>query len=397
MPSAKPRFPFHSTALFYNPGRRIAPMVMCILFMLLLVNTAPAQQKKRETQPAKAEEAAVTNEEAAKLEAVVTTDAGTFRFEFYPDKAPKHVQQFIRLARSGYYDGSAFHRAISRAVIQGGDPLLKKATTPKDLWGTGGLNMLAEEISDVKHVRGTVSTVRIPGKAGSDGAQFFITLYPIAQYDGQYSAFGQVNEGLEVVEKISVAQTDAQQRLQTPVKIISVKIEPKKVEPFKDATVDQLRREVLLRTTLGDITLEMDPSIAPEHVRNFLKLVQTGWYNHTEFHRVIPGFVIQGGVGASRADGARHPADRWVHNLKPEFSKLQHTRGVLSMARGDADDSATTSFFIVLGTAPHLDNKYTIFGRVLDGTETMDKIESAPRNGEHPVQRIELIEAIIKP
>jgi cyclophilin family peptidyl-prolyl cis-trans isomerase len=374
-----------------------ASAVIAILLLIALINISSAQQKKRDTQPAKAEELAVTVEEAAKLEAVVTTDLGSFRLEFYPDKAPKHVQQFIKLARSGYYDGSAFHRAISRAVVQGGDPLLKKATTPKELWGTGGLNMLAEEFNDVKHVRGTVSTVRIPNKAGSDGAQFFITLYPVTQYDGQYTAFGQVNEGLEIVEKISLAPADAQQRLQTPVKIISVKIEPKKTEPFKDASVDQLRKEVLLRTSLGDITLEMDPSVAPEHVRNFLKLVQTGWYNNTEFHRIIPGFVIQGGVGATRAEGARHSADRWVHNLKPEFSKLLHSRGVLSMARGDAEDSASTSFFIMLGAAPHLDNKYTIFGRVLDGLEIMDKIESAPRNGERPVQRIELIEAIIKP
>jgi cyclophilin family peptidyl-prolyl cis-trans isomerase len=370
---------------------------MIIMLLMGFIYSSPAQQKKRDTQPVKAEEAAVTVEEAAKLEAVVTTDLGSFRFEFYPGKAPKHVQQFIKLARSGYYDGSAFHRAIPRAVVQGGDPLLKKATTSKELWGTGGLNMLAEELNDVKHIRGTVSTVRIPNKAGSDGAQFFITLYPIAQYDGQYTAFGQVNEGLEIVEKISLAPTDAQQRMQTPVKIVSVKIEPKKTEPFKDASLDQLRREVLLRTSLGDITLEMDPSVAPEHVRNFLKLVQTGWYNNTEFHRIIPGFVIQGGVGATRAEGTRHSADRWVHNLKPEFSKLLHSRGVLSMARGDAEDSASTSFFIMLGAAPHLDNKYTIFGRVLDGLEIMDKIESAPRNGERPVQRIELIEAIIKP
>jgi cyclophilin family peptidyl-prolyl cis-trans isomerase len=386
--------PRSQVALKQAPG---ASAVLAILLVMALVSVSFAQQKKRDSQPAKAEEAAVSVGEAAKLEAVVTTDLGSFRFEFYPDKAPKHVQQFIKLARSGYYDGSAFHRAIPRAVIQGGDPLLKKAATSKELWGTGGLNMLAEELNDVKHIRGTVSTVRIPNKAGSDGAQFFITLYPIAQYDGQYTAFGQVNEGLEIVEKISLAQTDTQQRMQTPVKIISVKIEPKKTEPFKDASVDQLRREVLLRTSLGDITLEMDPSVAPEHVRNFLKLVQTGWYNNTEFHRIIPGFVIQGGVGGTRVEGARHSADRWVHNLKPEFSKLMHSRGVLSMARGDAEDSASTSFFIMLGAAPHLDNKYTIFGRVLDGLETLDKIESAPRNGERPVQRIELIEAIIKP
>jgi cyclophilin family peptidyl-prolyl cis-trans isomerase len=397
MLNAKPRFPFDSLSAFHIKLTRLTSILAVALLLLCASNHSSAQQKKRETQPAKTESAEVTAEEAVKLEAVVTTDFGTFRFEFFPDKAPKHVQQFIKLARSGYYDGSAFHRAIQRAVVQGGDPLLKKPATPKDLWGTGGLNMLAEEFSDVKHVRGTVSTVRIPGKAGSDGSQFFITLYPITQYDGQYTAFGQVNEGIDVVEKISLTQTDAQQRTLTPVKIISIKIEPKKVEPFKDATVDQLRKEVLLRTSLGDITLEMDPSVAPEHVRNFLRLVETGWYNKTEFHRIVPGFVVQGGFGATRAGGAPHPADRYVRNLKPEFSKLLHTRGVLSMARGEAEDSASTSFFMMLGTATNLDNKYTIFGRVLDGLEVLDQIESAPRNGERPVQRIELIEAVIKP
>ena len=397
MPNAEPRLPVDSTATWHKRLIRFFSMSAVLLSLLFASNPTLAQQKKRDTQGAKAESVGVTSEEAMKLEAVVTTDLGAFRFEFFPEKAPKHVQQFIRLARSGYYDGSAFHRAIPRAFVQGGDPLLKKPATPKDLWGTGGLNLLAEEFSDVKHIRGTVSTARIPGKAGSDGAQFFITLYPIPQYDGEYSAFGQVNEGIDIVDKISLTQTDAQQRTLTPVKIISVKIEPKKVAPFKDATVDQLRREVLLRTSLGDITLEMDPSVAPEHVRNFLRLVETGWYNNTEFHRIVPGFVIQGGFGASRTGGAPHPADRWVHNLKPEFSKLLHTRGVLSMARGEAEDSASTSFFIMLGTATHLDNKYTIFGRVLDGLEILDKIESAPRNGERPTQRIELLEAVIKP
>src|ERR1700744_1275570 len=89
----------------------------------------------------------------ADLEAVVTTDLGPFRFEFAPDKAPKHVEQFIRLARDGYYDGSAFHRVVMNGIIQGGDPLLKNPGTPRNLWGTGGLNMLPAELSDMKHER----------------------------------------------------------------------------------------------------------------------------------------------------------------------------------------------------------------------------------------------------
>lgn len=387
-------FSFYSRSVI-----KIVRSTAFIVFVLLLLSPSPlAQQKKRDTTAAKAEAENITLEEAAKLEAVVTTELGSFRFEFYPDKAPKHVLNFIKLARQGYFDGSAFHRVIERAFIQGGDPLLKNPATPKERWGTGGLNLVADEITDIKHVRGTVSAARIPGKPNSGGAQFFITLYPIEQFDGQYSAFGMVNEGIEVVEKISLVEADQTTHLtNTPVKIISVKIEPKKTEPFKDATLDQLRREVLLRTSLGDITLEMDPTTAPEHVRNFLKLVQSGWYNGTAFHRVVPGFVIQGGFGYTRQSGKNHAADRWVHNLKPEFSKLPHIRGVLSMARSDAEDSASTSFFIMLGTASHLDNKYTIFGKVIGGFETLDKIEAAPRNGEKPVERIELIEAVIKP
>jgi peptidyl-prolyl cis-trans isomerase B (cyclophilin B) len=239
--------------------------------------------------------------------------------------------------------------------------------------------------------------VRVPGKANSGGAQFFICASPQPQLDGQFSAFGQVTEGIEVVDKISLASADAQQRTVTPVKITSIKIEPKKEEPFKNASVDQMRKDVLLRTSLGDITLTMDPDLAPEHVRNFLKLVESGWYDHTAIHRIAPGFVIQAGLGATRAGGASHSADRWVHNLKGEFSQEKHIRGVLSMARANDPDSASTSFFIVLGPAPHLDNKYSIFGRVLDGFDVLDQIEKLPRDGETPRVRVEIIEAIIKP
>jgi len=366
---------------------------LCVVLLMFSTYALP-QQKKRDAQPTQPD---ATLEEASQLEAVITTDVGVIRFEFLPNKALKHSQQFIRLARAGFYDGSAFHRVIPRGIIQGGDPLLKEPQTARERWGTGALNQIADEFTDIKHSRGIVSTVRVPGQANSGGAQFFICSSPQPQLDGQFSAFGQVSEGIDVVDRISVAPTDNNGLTVTPVKIISIRIERKKLEPFKDATVDQLRRDVLLHTSLGDITLEMDPSLAPEHVRNFLKLVESGWYDHTAFHRIVPGFVIQGGVGSSRTDNKPHHADKWVHKLKGEFSRSAlHLRGVLSMARTSDPDSADTSFFIVLGPAPHLDGKYTIFGKVIDGLETIELIEKAARNGEAPVQRIELIEAVIK-
>ena len=134
------------------------------------------------------------------MEAVITTDMGTIRFEFASDKAPKHVDQFIRLTRQGYYDGSAFFRVVANGIVQGGDPLLKNPKTPRNLWGTGGLNLLAGEYSDLKHERGVVSTVRIPDKPNSDGAQFFICVSPQTALDGKFSAFGRVTEGMDVVD-----------------------------------------------------------------------------------------------------------------------------------------------------------------------------------------------------
>src|SRR5579872_1852462 len=145
---------------------------------------------------------------AADLEAVVTTEMGVFRFEFAPGKAPKHVQQFLKLARESYYDGSAFHRVVAGGIIQGGDPLLKNPKTPRNLWGTGGLNLLPAEFSDLKHERGVVSTVSIPNKADSDGSQFFVCIAPQPPLDGHFSAFGRVTEGMDVVERISQVPVD---------------------------------------------------------------------------------------------------------------------------------------------------------------------------------------------
>jgi peptidyl-prolyl cis-trans isomerase B (cyclophilin B) len=175
-----------------------------------------------------------------------------------------------------------------------------------------------------------------------------------------------------------------------------VTIEKKKVEPFLTATLDEMRKTVTLKTTLGSLKIEMEPDWAPNHVRSFLKLVSTGWYNNTAFHRLDKGFVVQGGMGNTRAGSPAHPADRWVRPLKAEFrDDVKHDRGIVSMAHGDDPDSATTSFFLVLGPAPHLDGKFTAFGRVVAGMEVLDAFEKEEVDGETPKRRLELIEATI--
>ena len=334
----------------------------------------------------------------ADLEAVVTTDLGSFRFEFAPDKAPKHVDAFIKRAREGYYDGSAFFRVFLNGVIQGGDPLLKDPKTPKNLWGTGGLNLLKGEISDMKHDRGTISTVRIPTQPDSDGAQFFVCVVPQPSLDNQYTIFGRVTEGMDVVEHISQVPTGEGDLTEKPVRILKVTIEKKKVEPFANATIDELRRTVTLKTTLGTIKIQMQPDWAPNHVRRFLMLTQTGWYNGTAFHRLVKGFVVQGGMADKRSSGPAHPADRWVQPLKPEFrSDMKHVRGIVSMARTNDPNSATTSFFLVLGDASHLDGQYSAFGKIVEGMDVLDAFEKEEVEGETPKRRLEIIEAAIDP
>jgi cyclophilin family peptidyl-prolyl cis-trans isomerase len=330
----------------------------------------------------------------SEVEAVVTTEAGVIRLEFAPEKAPKHVAQFLKLAAEGYYDGSGFHRMVANGMIQGGDPLLKNPKTARNLWGSGGLGMLPAEFSDMKHERGVVSTVSIPGKPDSDGAQFFICAGPQAALDGKYSAFARVTEGMDVVEKISQTPVDKDGVAEKPVRIVKVTIERKKVEPYLTATIEELRKTVTLKTTLGTIRIRMEPDWAPNHVRNFLKLVSTGWYNGTGFHRIVKDFVVQGGMPDSRVDGKGHPADRWVHPLKAEFrTDVKHVRGIVSMARTEDPDSAMTSFFLMLAPAPHLDGQYTAFGTIVEGIEVLEKFEKEEVDGETPRRRLEIVEA----
>ena len=146
----------------------------------------------------------------------------------------------------------------------------------------------------------------------------------------------------------------------------------------------------MLDTSAGPIAIEFFPDKAPAHVRQFLRLAQAGVYNGMAFHRVAPGFVIQTGALNTRAAPLTEKQQKLVHNMAPEFNDTKHVKGIVSMARGDAPDSATTSFFICTGASTALDGQYTAFGRVVDGMAAVDAIEKSPREGETPTARIEL-------
>jgi peptidyl-prolyl cis-trans isomerase B (cyclophilin B) len=335
----------------------------------------------------------LTLDQTKNKQAVLDTSAGTIVIQLLPEAAPNHVGYFIKLAREGAYNGTVFHRAVKLGIIQGGDPL-SKDPAKRALYGSGGLGVLKAEPNPETHTRGAVSAVLQPGKPDSAGSQFFICIAEQPTLDGQYTVFGRVVEGLDIAETISQGATDAEGRLNDRVEIKSVTIRdtpPPEAVPFATETPQELARwHAVLETTMGAITVEFLPDKAPEHVRNFLRLSKLGAYDGTNFHRVVPNFVIQAGAMNSRRGKPTEKQQKAIGTLQPEFNDTLHVKGVLSMARGADPASASTSFFICTGPAASLDGKYTAFGRVIDGMPVVDAIEKTPLNGEEPTTRVEI-------
>jgi peptidyl-prolyl cis-trans isomerase B (cyclophilin B) len=138
--------------------------------------------------------------------AVIKTTEGEMVIRFWPDVAPRTVENFKQLARKGFYDGTAFHRIVKGFMVQGGDPLTKDESA-EDLWGTGDPGYkIPAEFNDRPHVRGVISMARAQ-QPDSAGSQFFICLADARFLDGQYTAFGELIDGDEVLEKIGAAET----------------------------------------------------------------------------------------------------------------------------------------------------------------------------------------------
>jgi peptidyl-prolyl cis-trans isomerase B (cyclophilin B) len=326
----------------------------------------------------------------APRQAVVETSAGTFVIELAPDLAPNQVAHFTKLAEEGAYEGTTFHRMVKFGIVQAGDPI-SKDPEKRSQYGTGGLNVVKAEARAAKMTRGSVAAVLVPGRPDSAGAQFFVAVVDQPGLDGQYTVFGRIWDGIEVVQRISATPVDATGLATERVEIRRISLRDTPPEPFVSESAAELSAyRAVLETASGPITIELLADRAPNHVRQFLRLAQAGVYDGMAFHRVAPGFVIQTGAVSSRATPLTERQQKLVVNLQPEFSDIKHVKGVVSMARGDDPASATTSFFICTGPSAALDGQYTVFGRVIDGMAAVDAIEAVPRTGETPNTRVEL-------
>lgn len=160
-----------------------------------------------------------------------------------------------------------------------------------------------------------------------------------------------------------------------------------------DKPVEAKSPKAVIKTKFGDMEIKFFPEKAPKHVESFIALAKSGYYNGTIFHRVIPGFMIQGGDPNTKDPskpetyGMGGPSTK----LKAEFNDIPHRRGILSMARTNDPNSAGSQFFVVVKDSNFLDGQYTVFGEVVTGMDVADKIVSLPRNTRDlPSERVEI-------
>ena len=315
-------------------------------------------------------------------------DYGVIELELYHDVAPITVENFVSLVCDGFYDGLKFHRVVNGFMIQGGDPKGNgtggSENTIKGEFALNGFN------NTLSHERGVISMARSSQSYDSASSQFFIChdSETCAQLDGQYAAFGKVVEGMDIVDDIAeVTVVFNSYGTEKSVPSVDIFIDYVIVTGTHDRdgddaadgnTMDTKSEEELYADPIkvemsiedhGIITLELYPNLAPITVQNFVDLANDGYYDGADFHRIIEDFMIQGGAG----DGS-------AKTIKGEFTTngvynpLKHERGVISMARTNVPDSASSQFFIVHEDSPHLNGQYAAFGKVIEGIEVVDSV-----------------------
>jgi len=167
-------------------------------------------------------------------------------------------------------------------------------------------------------------------------------------------------------------------------------------EPFDGASVEKMASNcVTLETELGAIEIALMPEVAPESVRNFLNLAATGAFDTTTFSRTVKNFVIQGGNLTTSEKWSVELQKRMGRTIPDEPGLVKHVRGIVSMARTDEPNSATTHFFILVGPGPHLDSKFSAFGTVTKGMEVADAINQAPAEDEKPEKPVKINRVVV--
>lgn len=392
-------------------------------------------------------------------------DYGTIKFRLFPEYADKACENFVELAKRGYYDGLTFHRVIKDFMIQGGDPL-GTGMGGESTWGgtfDGGSD------AHLAHVPGALAYAHAQQPEGASptggaGSQFYIVTgsldigddllsyyeqngYSFSEkqkaiykevggvpfLDGNYTVFGQVIDGLDVLFNIQYVATDSNDKpLGSSVIIDSVKVTEYNGEPvrwyLKDYDYDDPAKKEIANFTApeqgetvvsmkikdyGEVKFKLFPEYLPEAVENFVTHAKEGYYDGLTFHRVIKDFMIQGGDPLGTGTGGE---SIWGEKFDGgTYYNLIHTAGALAYANSGGTASDGSQFYVVTGTvqdadtiaqqysctesaanaystyggAPWLDGGYTVFGQVYDGLDVIFKVQQVETDGsDKPIQDV---------
>ncbi len=320
--------------------------------------------------------------------ATLVTEKGDITLELYADKVPHTVNNFVFLAREGFYDNTTFHRVIPGFMAQGGDPTGT---------GTGGPGYtFADEFDPtLAHDRVGVLSMANAG-ADTNGSQFFITFTPTPWLDDRHTVFGRVIDGVDVL--FSLRERDPETATVPGDRIVTIRITESDTPPVSklpadtdipmpqepaaryelytqppEMTLDLTKTYVAtLKTAKGDIEVTLDAQAAPLTVNNFVFLARAGFFDGLTFHRVEPDFVIQGGDPLGTGEGG-------PGYMLPAEIGLRHEEGSMAMARlpdqgNPRRMSSGSQFYITLAATSQLDGSYTVFGKVTSGMDVVKSI-----------------------
>ena len=314
---------------------------------------------------------------------------GRVVIEMRPDLAPLHVEQIKTLTREGFYDGVVFHRVIEGFMAQSGDPTGTG-------FGASQLPNIPAEFTDAPFIRGAVGMGR--GEAvDSANSQFFIMFAEGRFLDGLYTLWGHVTVGMDCVDQIARGEPPAnpdviltilvaadapadEAEAPAPADEAAAPVDAADVPAAAEPEVAGIaepepvvlggpENTLYLELACGRVVVEMRPDLAPLHVERIKALTRSGFYDGVIFHRVIEGFMAQSGDPTGTGFGGSPLPD-----LLAEFSNEPFVRGAVGMARGAADDSANSQFFIMFDEGSFLDGLYTLWGHVSVGMDCVDQI-----------------------
>ena len=312
----------------------------------------------------------------------INTDRGLIVLELDPSLAPNTVNNFVFLAQHQYFDGMVFHRVVPGFVIQTGDPTAK---------GTGGPGYkFNDEPVKGSYTKGCVAMAN--SGANTNGSQFFICTGNDTSLPKSYNLFGHVVQGIDVASKIKgPGDTAASAKLNRMLSITSLWLRhhnrkdclmaAKRNAP-PQMVIDPTKKYVAtFHTGAGDFQVELFAAQAPVTVNNFVFLAREGFYSDTTFHRVIPGFMAQGGDPLGTGTGG--PGYK-LNDERGALSLKHDGAGVLSMANAGPNTNGS-QFFITYGPTPHLNGKHGVFGKVVSGMDHVLAIqERDPQRSREP-------------